>query len=111
MRKFLVFFLICCTLILLGCESNFVRVKMTSSSMDPDLKFGEVYDFEKVDPSTLKVGDIIAYEMVEGIIVVSRIVRIQEDNNGVYFTCKSTNNKEEHMDRIRYDNVVGIYRG
>ena len=79
--------------------------------MDPDLKLGEVYDFEKVDPSTLKVGDIIAYEMVEGIIVVSRIVRIQEDSNGVYFTCKSTNNKAEHMDRIRYDNVVGIYRG
>lgn len=111
MRKFLIATLICLSFLILGCDSNVTKIKITSTSMEPDFKMGEVYKFEKVDPTTLIVGDIIAYEMVENIIVVSRINRIEQDNNGTYFIVKSTQNSQESLDRVRYGNVIGVYRG
>lgn len=111
MRKLLIITLICFSFLLLGCDSNVTRIKINSTSMEPDFKMGEVYEFKKVDPTTLIVGDIIAYEMVQNIIVVSKISRIAEDNNGTYFIVKSTQNSTESLDRVRYENIIGVYRG
>ena len=111
MKKLFVCFVMLLSFLIIGCDSSITKIKISSSSMEPDFKKGEVYDFEKTDPATLKVGDVIAYEMVEGYIVVSRIARIDEDTNGVYFIVKSTQNSQESMDRIRYENVIGVYRG
>lgn len=111
MRKFFVFILMSLSLLIMGCNSDIIKIKINSSSMEPDLKMGEVYDFEKVDPSTIVVGDIIAYSMVEDIIVTSKVISIRNDDKGVYFVVRSNLSSVESMDRIRYENVVGVYRG
>ena len=111
MRKFFVFILMSLSLLIMGCTSDTIKIKIASSNMEPDLKMGEVYDFEKVDPSTIVVGDIIAYSMVEDIIVTSKVISIRSDDKGVYFVVRNNLSSVESMDRIRYENVVGVYRG
>jgi signal peptidase len=66
---------------------------ISSGSMEPVYYEGDVVVIKKVDPSELKVGDIIVFEAVGGgIPIVHRIEEIIEEDDALYFVTKGDNN-------------------
>lgn len=68
---------------------------------------------KKVDPTTLKEGDIITYVTKDGSIVTHRIFLkgTTEDKNASAFVMKGDYNNSIDQNPISYNQVVGIYRG
>lgn len=68
---------------------------------------------KKVDPTTLKEGDIITYVTKDGSIVTHRIFLkgTTEDKNASAFVMKGDYNTSIDQNPISYNQVVGIYRG
>ena len=66
---------------------------ISSSSMEPVYYEGDVVVIKKIDPSELKVGDIIVFEAVGGgIPIVHRIEEVIEEDGTLYFVTKGDNN-------------------
>lgn len=73
---------------------------VATGSMEPVYNVNDVILVKDTDPSTLKVGDDIAYlgnrDAVKGLVVTHRIIRIETlDDNKVHYTLKGVNNKYE----------------
>lgn len=68
---------------------------------------------KKVDPTTLKEGDIITYVAKDGSIVTHRIFLkgTTEDKNASAFVMKGDYNTSIDQDPISYNQVVGLYKG
>ena len=68
---------------------------------------------KKVDPTTLKEGDIITYVAKDGSIVTHRIFLkgTTEDKNASAFVMKGDYNTSIYQDPISYNQVVGLYKG
>ncbi len=56
----------------------------------------------------IEIGDIISYETIEGSVVVHRVIDIQTDSQGIYFTVKGDNNPVEDEEKVRFNQVRGI---
>ena len=71
---------------------------------------GDLIFVKKVDPATLKVGDVITYisNDKEKSIITHRIVSIYEDGT---FETKGDYSPGYDRDPVKYDQVVGIYTG
>lgn len=71
---------------------------------------GDLIFVKKVDPTTLKVGDIITYisNDKEGSIITHRIVSIYEDGT---FETKGDFSPGYDVDPVKHDQVVGVYTG
>lgn len=71
---------------------------------------GDLIFVKKVDPATLKVGDVITYisNDKEKSIITHRIVSIYEDGS---FETKGDYSPGYDRDPVKYDQVVGIYTG
>lgn len=61
----------------------------------------------------IEIGDIITYESDKGDLIVHRVIKIGEDEEGVYFIPKGDNNilpdKKVRFSQIRYITVAIIY--
>lgn len=84
---------------------------IATGSMEPVYNVNDVILVTDVDPSTLKVGDDIAYlgnrDAVKGLVVTHRIIRIETlDDNKVHYTLKGVNNKYEDPS-ITEDQILG----
>ena len=71
---------------------------------------GDLIFVKRVDPTTLKVGDIITYisNDKEGSIITHRIVSIYEDGT---FETKGDYSPGYDRDPVKHDQVVGVYTG
>ena len=71
---------------------------------------GDLIFVKKVDPATLKVGDVITYisNDKEKSIITHRIVSIYEDGS---FETKGDYSPGYDVDPVKHDQVVGIYTG
>ncbi len=79
---------------------------ITTDSMEPNLKSGDVVVEKEEKEENLKVNDIITYQKGESKIT-HRITRIvKKENQNVYMT-KGDNNKIEDTDGITYDKILG----
>ena len=58
-------------------------------------------------PNDIKLGDIIAYESPEGIII-HRVIEKNIDENGIYFLVKGDNNFSQDPTKIRFENIKGV---
>lgn len=84
---------------------------VATGSMEPVYNVNDVILVKDTDPSTLKVGDDIAYlgnrDAVKGLVVTHRIIRIETlDDNKVHYTLKGVNNKYEDPS-ITEDQILG----
>ncbi len=63
-------------------------------------------------PGDIKIGDIVSYSSAyaDGIII-HRVVAIDSDAQGTYFTMKGDNNKEDDPGRIRCSQVKRVVVG
>ena len=83
-----------------------------TNSMDPFLDEGaNGIEIVPKDTSEIKIGDIISYESEDGDIIIHRVVGINEDENGIYFTAKGDNNPVEDSEKIRFEQIKGILVG
>lgn len=88
---------------------------VATGSMEPVYNVNDVILVKDIDPSTLKVGDDIAYlgnrDAVKGLVVTHRIIRIETlDDNKVHYTLKGVNNKYEDPS-ITEDQILGKVLG
>ena len=84
---------------------------VATGSMEPVYNVNDVILVKDVVPSTLKVGDDIAYlgnrDAVKGLIVTHRIIKIEKlDDGKVHYTLKGVNNKYEYPS-ITEDQILG----
>ena len=88
---------------------------VATGSLEPVYNVNDVILVKDTDPSTLKVGDDIAYlgnrDAVKGLVVTHRIIRIETlDDNKVHYTLKGVNNKYEDPS-ITEDQILGKVLG
>ncbi len=88
---------------------------VATGSMEPVYNVNDVILVKETDPSTLRVGDDIAYlgnrDAVKGLIVTHRIVKMETlDDNKVHYTLKGVNNKYEDPS-ITEDQILGKVLG
>lgn len=87
---------------------------VATGSMEPVYKVNDVILVKTIDPKTLKVGDDIAYlgnrDLVKGMLVTHRIIKIEEVKGVVTYTLKGINNKYEDP-TITSDQILGKVLG
>ncbi len=83
-----------------------------TNSMDPVIDSDSTgIEVAVTDPSTIKIGDIVSYE-VAGSFIVHRVADIQTDADGLYFVMKGDNLPTTDPFKVRPDQlrrkVIGI---
>jgi hypothetical protein len=56
-----------------------LRVKATGQSMTPFLSGGEILTINKVPPASLSIGDLIFFKTTEGVPLIHRIIKKQQE--------------------------------
>lgn len=79
-----------------------------TNSMKPLFDGGDLIVNKKVDPKTLKVGDVVAYSE-EKVVVTHRIEEIQEEDGKLSFITKGDANNAADINPVSEDNVESIY--
>lgn len=81
---------------------------VTTGSMEPTIKPGDLIFSKQIAPENLKEQDIISFS--EGKTVVThRIEKIESEGDKLYFLTKGDNNNEYDKGRVEDSNVEGIY--
>lgn len=82
-----------------------------SGSMEPTYHTGSLIYVRKVDPFTLKEGDVITFMLDEDTIATHRIAGLvpdEEDPSVLRFRTKGDANEAEDGGLVHYKNVVGV---
>lgn len=82
-----------------------------SGSMETEIRIGDLILTRVVDPSTLKVDDVIAFRDAEGTVTTHRIIDIVVQDGVTYFITKGDNNNAQDRNLVEYEDVEGIYIG
>ncbi len=82
-----------------------------SGSMEGKIHKGDLIITKKVDPTTLKVKDIIAFRDAENTVTTHRIIDIVENNGHTQFITKGDNNSTQDHNLVSLEDVEGIYVG
>lgn len=89
---------------------HYMPVAIMSNSMYKLIERGDVVVIEKLDKKkkeTLKVNDIISYQL-DGSCIVHRIIKINKINdNEYYYITKGDNNKKEDLNPVSIDQING----
>lgn len=91
---------------------GFSLQRVSSDSMEPALDSGEIVIVKKVDPSTLELGDVIAYRANKGIYqgerVTHQISKEPYEKDGVYyFTTRGIKPEAVDDPEISEEQVIG----
>lgn len=77
-----------------------------SPSMSPKYPVDALVIVQKIDPSEIKVGDVITYVLNEdGVLVTHRVTQINESKQ--FFITKGDVNKSEDVTPVLWGNIVG----
>ena len=90
-----------------GVTSMIVLTGSMSGDAPDHIEAGDMIVTKAVDPTTLKVGDVITYMENGKTTVTHRIIGINED--GTFKTKGDANNTEDKM-AVPEDELVGIYK-
>lgn len=80
-----------------------------SGSMEGKIHKGDLIITKVVNPSTLKVQDIIAFRDVQNTVTTHRIIDIVNNNGTVQFITKGDNNSTQDHNLVNLDDVEGLY--
>lgn len=80
-----------------------------SESMETEIHKGDLILTRVVEPSTLKVKDIIAFRDANNTVTTHRIIDIIEDNGITYFITKGDSNNTQDENLVGFNDVEGIY--
>ena len=85
---------------------------VVTESMEDYIMAGDVIIVKEVDPTTLKVDDVITFfdPLGNGTTTVThRIIDVINDENGLWFQTQGDNNNVPDRELVEADAVVGIY--
>ncbi|MBE3120798.1 MAG: signal peptidase I [Thermoplasmata archaeon] len=97
------------SVILVFFSFGFLGVKPTvvySGSMNPSLDVGDIALVQKVDTSTIKIGDIIQF-FRDNITILHRVVQITEIKGQTLYTTKGDANADHDPDPIPANYILG----
>ncbi|MCX4249227.1 MAG: signal peptidase I [Bacilli bacterium] len=80
-----------------------------SGSMETDIRVGDLIITKEVDPTTLKIGDVIAFRDAEGTVTTHRIIEIVDNRGEDSFITKGDNNSSQDQQLVELSDVEGIY--
>lgn len=87
----------------LGVEPSVIY----SGSMQPALHVGDIVIIDKVETSSIQVGDIIQMITKDNITLVHRVVEKSETGNGITFITKGDANDDPDIEPVLEQNVLG----
>ena len=96
-------------IILVSGITKYHLVAIASGSMYPSYQRGDAVIYEKVDSSSVKVGDILVFKSY-GAIVTHRVVKIREESNKLYFYTKGDANDTNDSKPVKQEEAMGIVR-
>lgn len=80
---------------------------IVSGSMTPEYNVGDLIYVKEVDPSTVKVGDVITFVLNEDLVVAThRVVRIDVEKK--HFYTKGDANETEDGAPVHFNNLIGV---
>lgn len=82
-----------------------------SGSMETDIKVGDLILTKTVDPTTLTVGDVVAFRDAAGTITTHRIIEMVDCHHDTCFITKGDNNSSQDQQLVELSDVEGIYVG
>lgn len=88
---------------------GFKPFMVLSGSMETSIKQGDLIMTRVVDPTTLKVDDVIAFRDAEETVTTHRIIEIIQKDGVTYFVTKGDNNNSQDQNLVEYEDVEGIY--
>lgn len=80
-----------------------------SGSMESEIYTNDLIFVKTIEPSNLKLNDIIAFRTSDNVIVTHRIIGVTKSGNNIYFTTKGDNNDNEDNEIIEGSKVEGKY--
>lgn len=81
-----------------------------SGSMETKIMTGDIAVVKEVEPSTLKVNDIIAFKDDDNVVVTHRIVDIINENEKVKYITKGDNNNTEDAGYVLPEQIEGLFQ-
>jgi len=84
-----------------------LHVKVTGRSMYPYLTGGEILTIRKVQPGSLKRGDLVFFKDQSGLPVLHRIVRIIRKDGGRYIFQTKGDGTYSFDDLVPEDAIIG----
>ena len=90
---------------------KYYAVAIASGSMSPEIDKGDIVIIDKINNnySNAKVGDILAYEYNQ-VLIVHRIVNIIRDNGEYFFYTKGDSNDNKDNYVIKEEMIKGIVK-
>lgn len=82
-----------------------------SGSMETEIRKGDLIITKIVDPSALKVDDVIAFRDAAGTVTTHRIIDVVVKDGETYFITKGDNNSSQDRNLVELKDVEGIYVG
>ncbi len=97
-------------------SNNFTPLMVvTTGSMEPSIKVGDLIYVKGVAPSDVQVGDIITFKppasYIQGTLITHRVTEVSYDSNEVYFKTKGDANNAVDPWTIKSDDLVGRQSG
>ncbi len=104
----LVVLIILCAIFLMGSRiMGYQCYNVISPSMEPKYMVGDLIYVKKVDPTTIKEGDVITFLVNEDLVVgTHRVVRVDAENR--HFYTKGDANEIEDQNPVHFNNVIGV---
>ncbi len=84
-------------------------MSVLSGSMRPALEPGDMIVAREVNPSDIKIDDIITYKVSENILVTHRVVQVINENGELLFRTKGDANNVEDSSLISPEQLVGAF--
>lgn len=104
----LVALMVLCAVFLMGSRLlGFQCYNVISPSMEPKYGVGDLLYVKKVDPTTIKEGDVITFIVNEDLVVgTHRVVRVDTEKQRFY--TKGDANEIEDQNPVHFNNVIGV---
>ena len=104
----LVVLMVLCAVFLMGSRLlGYQCYNVISPSMEPEYGVGDLLYVKKVDPNTIKEGDVITFIVNEDLVIgTHRVVRVDAENQRFY--TKGDANEIEDQSPVHFNNVIGV---
>ena len=96
-------------IILVSGVTKYKMIAIASDSMYPYYGRGDAVIFEKIEVSSVQVGDILVFKS-NNQILTHRVVKIKENSGILYFYTKGDANNSNDTEPVEQENILGVVR-
>ncbi len=82
-----------------------------SGSMESKIHKGDLILTKEIEPTKVKIEDVIAFRDAEGTVTTHRVIDIVEKEGESYFITKGDNNTTQDRNLVALNDIEGIYIG